>query len=187
MNNALAPTFNQDEALVAELHRLGVRHLARFTSTMPKTPMPPGDLLAALARHPQARFQASLILLLLRQPALSTRVPQALERLEKRAALTLKLYYQAAVYLQRELEPEMTVRLDNWQLLPDLFSTELGLPPAESVQPDGKSVQSALEALGAAHRRLTGWAFNWVGAYRQNIPLFLKHLSSDSANEHPHA
>ena len=83
--------------------------------------MSPVALLTALARHPQARFQASLILVFLRCPTFSVAVPQVLERLKEPATLTLKLYYQAAVYLQRELGSELKARLDNWQLLPDLF------------------------------------------------------------------
>ena len=95
----------RDECLVAELYRLGIRHLARFTAVTAQ-PMPADELLAALARHPQARLNSSLILLFLRHPEMSASVPAALSQLNEPDALTLKFYYQAASYLQRELLPQ---------------------------------------------------------------------------------
>ncbi len=174
MNPPASP--DDDEALVAELYRLGVRHLSRLAPFQPASSMPPVDLLAALAKHPQARFQASLVLVFLRHPEFSAALPAALVQLSQPAADTLRLYYQAAVYLQRELEPELQGRMENWQLLPDLFSPDLGLPPAETIHAGPRASQDALRALGDVHRQRSGWAFNWAESYRHYMPFLIKHL-----------
>jgi hypothetical protein len=166
------PVINtRDEQLVAQLHRLGVCHLVRLSTDAPVVNLPSVQLLAALAAHPQARMRSALILLFLRQPEFSDSALPAVRQLDELAANTLRLYYQAAVYLQRELEPELRACIASWRPLPDLFSTELGLPQVNTL-----TVEAALQALGEAHRRLTGWAYNWAGSYRQDIPLFLKQL-----------
>lgn len=165
----------EDETLVAELHRLGVRHLARFSLTSPSTPIEPVDLLCGLAQHSQARFRTSLILLFLRQPKFNTAVASAVNTLPVQAANTLKLYYQAAVYLQHESEVEFQTLLgDEWQTLPDYFSPEFEIPPTVRLYP-----AQALDALAAEHTRRTGLAYNWRGAYQQNVPLLIKHLKHD--------
>ena len=161
----------RDEQLVAELHRLGVEHLARFQSDAAHASLAPDDVIGALAAHPQARFRSSLILLFLRRPSFSRLVPQVLTRLDLAAATALRLYYQAAVYLRPELEDELRQHSDDVAPLPDLFSAELGLPALGSL-PAG----AALDALGDLHHRLSGQAYNWAGSYRQHIPLFLRQL-----------
>jgi hypothetical protein len=168
--------LDQDEALVAELYRLEVRHLSRLAPVQVAYPMPPAELLAALATHPQARFQASLILVFLRHPEFSAALPSTLEHLSQPAADTLKLYYQAAAYLQRELGPELQSRLNNLDPLPDFFSAELGVPRVESIEPGPRSSQDALRALGEVHRQRSGWAFNWAESYRHYVPFLLRHL-----------
>ncbi len=166
-----------DEALVAELYRLGVQHLARFTAT-PAPCLAPVELLTTLAQHPQARLRAALVLLFLRQPELSHALQPALAQLAAPAALTLKLYYQAAAYLQRELAASLQAAVKPWFWLPDYFSTELNAPPLDSVKAEPSGSAAALQALGEIHQRLSGQAYNWAGTYRQNIPLFLRQLKS---------
>ena len=176
-------TAQSDEQLVAELHRLGVRHLIRYSDGRMDDGLPPAELMAALAHHPQARFRATLILLFLRHPEFGAGVRRAADRLDQAAALTLKLYYQAAVYLQRELEPELKPQLKNWQRLPDLFSQAYRLPPADTIRPGPQASAPALAALGELHERLSGWAYNWAGSYRHDIPRFLKHLKGDAPSD----
>jgi hypothetical protein len=166
-------TLDRDETLVAELHRLGVRHLVQTKAIEPR-PLPPADLLSGLIANNDARMQAALILLFLRQPAYSQSVHIALACLSDAQGMELKLYYQAAGYLQSELEPALRMCLPDWKPLPDLFSAELGLPPFP--QPD---VDAALRALGDLHRQCSGLNCNWSGSYRQNLPLFLNHLQHD--------
>ncbi len=167
--------MDREEILVTQLHHLGVRHLARLKIVVPlPAPMPPAELIAGLATSDDARLQAALILLFLRQPAYSQNLPEALARLSSTPAAEVKLYYQAAAYLQNELEPSLRRQLADWQPLPDLFSAELGLPAPGAVDTD-----AALRALGECHRQLSGWNCNWSGSYRQNISRFLKHISHD--------
>lgn len=161
----------RDEHIVAELHRLGIEHLVRFQPQSTYASLEPVDLLQVLASHPQARFRSALILLFLRRPSLSRFVPQALTRLDLGAANTLRLYYQAALYLRPELEDELRRYSDDLTPLPDLFSAELGLP-APGRLPAG----DALAALGDLHGRLSGQAYNWAGSYRQHLSLFLRQL-----------
>ena len=183
-------TLDQDELLVAELYRLDVRHLRRLAPIQSPGALEPAELLAALAAHPQARLQASLILVFLRHPEFSAALATALEHLSAPAADTLKLYYQAAAYLQRELEPEVRSRLKNWTPLPDFFSAEFRLPPTESIVPGPRSSQAALRAVGDIHRQRSGWAYNWAESYRHYVPYFLKHLQAadghlDTRTAHP--
>jgi hypothetical protein len=68
MDGDLSAADNYDEALVAELHRLGVRHLVRRWPTLIYPPLPATELIAGLAGHRQARLRGALILLFLRRP-----------------------------------------------------------------------------------------------------------------------
>ena len=171
---------DSDEQLVAELHRLGVRHLSRSSTDTPDTPLSPSDLIAGLAQSPDARIRGALILLFLRHPEFAEEVPLLASQLSRADALTLKMHYQAAVYLQRELKPELRPMLPNWRRLPDLFAGEFGLPSASSIPPLPQSSLPALAALGKVHTRLSGREINWAGSYRQNIPRFLNLLRRDS-------
>ena len=178
MNSLAVPTLADDESLVTELHRLHVTHLARFAITPDITPLAPVNLIIGLAAHPDARFQASLILLFLRHPDFQPYLHDSLEQLDPAGGLTLKLYYQAAVYLQRELTTDLAFQPQCREVLTDCFSAELGLPLANTIRPGLLTAQPALDALGAQHQLHSGWHFNWAGSYRQHIPLFLKHLGT---------
>jgi hypothetical protein len=166
-----AVDLERDESLVAELHRLGVRHLIRLRPEVACARLSPVVLLIGLASHPQARFRTALILLFLRRPSLSRVVRAALTKLDEAGTNTLRLYYQAAAYLRPELEADLRQYSDDLAPLPDLFSGELGLPVPGTVPPE-----AALAALGELHARLSGRAYNWCGSYRQHIPLFLRQL-----------
>lgn len=173
----ILPSERDDETLVAELNRLGVRHLARLSpGHAAYNPMEPADLLVILAKHPQSRFRSSLILLFLSQPSYGDYAQMALDKLSGVDAHTLRFYYQAAVYLQRELQIQLKTAMVNWQELPDLFSGELGSPPADSILPEPHGADGALAALGEAHHQATGLRYNWAASYRQHIPLFIKRL-----------
>ena len=167
--------LDHDETLVAELHRLGVRHLIRLRPEVACPRLSPVELLVGLASHPQARFRAALILLFLRRPSLSRVVRAALAVLDEAGANTLRLYYQAAAYLRPELETALRQYSDDLAPLPDLFSGDWGLSVPGTVPPE-----TALAALGELHARLSGRAYNWCGSYRQHIPLFLRQLKRAS-------
>ena len=161
-----------DEMLVAELYRLGVKHLARLEIVEPPN-ITPTELIKGLATSEDARVRGSLILLFLRYSSFHQYTLEASKQLPPKATQTLKLFYQAAFYLQIELEATLRELLGGWRPLPDLFSKELNLPSA------GTSADQLLRLLGEKHRELTGKACNWSGSYRQNIPRFIKHLQRD--------
>ena len=167
----LSAELDHDEMLVAELHRLGVRHLVRLWPGAAYPPLPPAELIAALAGHRQARLRGALILLFLRRPSLSGAALEALGSLTGVAADTLRLYYTAAAYLRPELEAELQAHSDDVSPLPDLFSAELELPAQGTI-----AVEAALQSLGEVHARLSGRAYNWAGSYRQHLSLFLRQL-----------
>ncbi len=174
-------TETYDESLVDALYRLEIRHLARL-SIAPNAPkISPAMLVAALAAHPDVRFQSALILVFLRRPDYQQHLAEAFEQLEPSDYLTLKLYYQAAVYLQRELAASLAAQPECRERLIDQFSHELLLWPAKRVPPGRLTAQPALEALGTLHQQHSGWQLNWAGFYRQQIPLFLKHLGTGHA------
>ena len=166
-----------DEMLVAELYRLGIKHLARLEIIEPPNIMPI-DLIKGLALSEDARVRASLILLFLRHPSFHCYTLEATQQLPLKAAQTLKLFYQVAYYLQIEIESTLRDLLNGWQRLPDLFSQELDLPST------GSSVDELLRLLGGKHRELTNKAYNWSGSYRQNISRFIKHLQRDYGHHH---
>lgn len=169
------PAAINDEQLVAELHRLGVDHLTRFQTDTPPASISPVELLATLAGHPEARLRGALILLFLRQSDFSSAVTEAIKIVLPEVANNLMLYYQASVYIQNEIKGDLTAYIADWHPLPDLFSKALKLP-----MPDTVMTSVGLAQLGKLHQQLTGWAYNWSGSYRQNIPLFLKHIKQAS-------
>lgn len=171
MSNATTPLAIPDETLVAHLHRLGVTHLARLAPADVATDLEPADLLAALASHPQARFRSALVLLFLRQPEFAAAAPMALQRCSPEAAMTLRLFYQAAAYLQPTLAADLRRVAVAARPLPDLFSRDLALPA-----PGERPVADALALLGQRHEALSGVRCDWVGTYRQHLPLFVRHL-----------
>jgi hypothetical protein len=177
MEGTVAADSENDEQLVAELHRLGVQHLVRLRPQVAYAPLPAAALIAGLAGHREARFRGALIPLFLRRPSLSGASQETLNQLSDAAADTLRCYYQAAAYLRAEMETALRQHSDDVAPLPDLFSAELGLPAAGSVP-----VADALAALGERHAQLSGRAYNWAGSYRQHLPLFLKQLQRS-----PHA
>ncbi|MEK7442314.1 MAG: hypothetical protein AABZ78_16060, partial [Chloroflexota bacterium] len=65
-----------DEMLVAELYRLGIKHLARLEIVEPPN-ITPLELIKGLAMSEDARVRASLILLFLRHSAFHKYVLEA--------------------------------------------------------------------------------------------------------------
>lgn len=178
-----AAAVNRDDNLVAELYRLGVRHLS-YSASQSFRSLSSSDLIAGLAESSSARINSSLILLFLRHPELSAAVADVLSHVADSTADTLKLYYQAATYLQRELRPQLIHLLGKQCDLPDLFSREFHTPPIEHI-PVGASCQAALEALGEVHTICSGWNYKWAKSYRQHIPLFIRILKRETQAHAP--
>jgi hypothetical protein len=166
MNQTSFPLINE-ERLVAELERLGVRYLSRQTDKKASRARAPHKLLADLVQQPSSRVRAALIALLLAQPSFAEHVPTALKSLPPEQAQTLKLFYTAAVLLQRQYAAQLQAFLGaDWRWLPDLFSIEFNLPAT--------APRDQLKALAQLHQQKTGVTLNWAGTY-ENAARHLLH------------
>jgi hypothetical protein len=165
-DKALSGPESEEERIVAELESLGIRYLSRRTSTQAKHVRPPGVLLADLVRQPSARVRVAVIAVLLAHPEYAEAATDALKRLRPTEQLTLRLFYTAAVLLQRE-HAESLRNFVSGQSLPDQFAGELGLP-AEATD------RERLEILGQTHQQQTRVCANWVGTYENVVHRLLR-------------
>lgn len=153
---------SEEEILVAELELVGIRHLSRQSTYQATKVRPPDELLADLVRQPSARVRTAVSAVLLSHPEYAEAVPAAMERLNPDERLTLQSFYMAAVLLQQEhaqrLRPLLAMR---WQWLPDLYSSDLGLPA-------GGTPRERLALLGRKHQQWTRAMVNWAGTYEQS-------------------
>ena len=110
-----------------------------------------------IIRQPSSRVRTAVIALLLAHPEFSKDIPLAISHLRTKNRLALKLFYTAAVYLQRIYFTDLYHDPQKpWQRLPDLFSNELNIPA--ELDPS-----QALNILGHRHRELTNTYVNWKG------------------------
>jgi hypothetical protein len=157
-----------EEQIVAELALLGVRYLSQNTTIHVDSSRPADQLLADLIRQPSSRVRTAMIALLLEHPEYAPSVPKALMRLRGTERMLFKLFYTAAVILQKEYS-SMLEEFHGRELcwLPDRYSQELGLPP--ELPPEER-----LKFLGDRHSQLTGSKANWLGTYK-NVAQHLFH------------
>jgi hypothetical protein len=164
----------QDERLIAELDALGVHFLWRLAPVDRVDDMDPARLLASLAASREARVCLAIIPLLLHRPDFAAHVPEALDCAPVDARLYLMCHYTAARYLQWKYRYELA-RLDGaGDLLPDLFSDELGLEAV--TDPD-----DGLVDLAQRHATLSGEAINWLGTYQHAAERWLARLEREWA------
>jgi len=157
------------DELIGALNALGVHFLAGGESVVPFPALPPARLLAALAQQTDARLRLAIVALLLWRPELARAIPEATAYLAEPALTTLKLFYTAAALLQQEYAAQLHDLLGQWEPLPDLFSEELQIPPADSTE-------VRLKRLGECHRSLSGLAANWIGTYKYAAERLIKRL-----------
>jgi hypothetical protein len=152
------PPIAKEEILVAELEQLGVRYLSRLSAEKVHRVRPPSELLADLIQQPSSRVRVALIALLLARPSYGKFVPVTLEQLTLDQAQTLKLFYTAAVVLQRQYAAPLRSFLgSDWHWLIDYFSAEFELPEA--------GPKEQLKVLAKLHQQITGVSLNWAGTY----------------------
>jgi hypothetical protein len=121
-----------------------------------------------MVRQPNARLRVAVIAVLLARPDYAAGAQAAVSSLPPDAAVTLMLFYTAAVRLQRELGAQLRPRLGAaWQELPDIFAVGLGLG-AQS------SPGTSLTELATRHAELTGQHLNWEGTYRDTAGRLLR-------------
>lgn len=129
----------------------------------------PAVFLASLAASNEARLRLALIPLLLRRPELARHATASLCLMAPAAQTCFKCYYTAAVRLQERHRLRLEKVLGRADLLPDLFSAELGVP--ERTNPD-----DALHVLAVRQRQLTGRNINWLGTYEHGAECMLQAL-----------
>jgi hypothetical protein len=160
MDTVIQSGLMKEDRIVAELSHLGVTYLSRISDTVSTVPMEYIQLLAEIVRQPSSRVRSSIIAVLLIHPELAGYIPHSIESLRGKNRSTLKLFYTAAVYLQKEHEPEFSqIQGNKFSRLPDYFGQEFGL----SVQLDP---DFALIQLAKKHQQITGMQINWMGTYQ---------------------
>lgn len=161
----------QRETLVATLRQHGIRYLAPSDAQMLEPAPDDEALLLALVSQPDSRLQLALVPLFIRRPELAQVVEPLVSQLEPTLALDLKTYYMAAVYLQRLWRTRLGFYVDNKRLLPDLFSGQMGLPPA-----DEHFGQAGLYDLADTWKNRSRYPFNRLAALTNTIDLFFEQL-----------
>jgi len=161
----------QRETVVALLRQRGVSYLAPSDAVATVAIASDDALLLALLRQPDSRLQLALIPLLLRYPHLAERVAMLTDQLEPQFAIELQMLYMAAVYLQRLWKTRLGFYLDTVPLLPDLFSQQLDLPPAEE-----RFGKHGLYDLADAWKTRSRYPFDRLAALNTTMDLFFEQL-----------
>jgi hypothetical protein len=159
-------TLPSGDQVVLELHRLGIRHLSCSRDVRPVY-LAPVSLVTALAGSPEARLRGALVPLLLLRPDYATAVPIVAERLSGQARVSLVCAHSAAIALQSEYGPRLALLSVGSQALPDLFASELKLPPLEGAD-------ERLATVAERQAQLSGEAINWRGTYRHAVDACLR-------------
>jgi len=158
--------LSEEELLVAELEYLNIGYLSRQSHYRAEQARPAQRLFADLLRQPNSRVRTASIALLLAHPEFAPAIPECAETLPLAMRQTLKLFYTAAVLLQRvyasRLRPFMG---GTWQWLPDYFSKELELE-------ENEDARQQLKELERIHQKRTGVVLNWSGTY-ENVAQHL--------------
>ena len=159
-----------NDELVDKLNALGVYFLHGGDEVRPEndTEIDPKLLLTGLTTSNEARMRLALIPLLLQRPDYAESVTLVLPHLSEEASITIRCYYTAAVFLQKEYYARLEKLVSHGQELPDLFSQELGL----SV--DDYDPQKTLKGLANCHAKLSGLAINWLGTYHHAVQQYLR-------------
>lgn len=155
--------------LAAALAALDVPFIAGGSRQPMAAPTQPAVLLASLATSDEARLRLALIPLLLRHPEYGRHATAALRLMAPEGQACFKCYYTAALLLQKKHRRRLEALLGRLDLLPDLFSTELGVP--QLTDPD-----DALYILAVRQRALTNRSINWLGTYEHGADRFLEFL-----------
>lgn len=159
----------EEDQLVAELRQLGITYLSNRKIDNLKKRRSPARLLADTVCQPSSRVRTAVIALFLLHPDYSEFVTLTSELLNTNQYMLLKLFYTAAVYLQRLYQSELvSIVGSNWQWLPDLFGVELGIT-------SGLLPQDAIIRIGLRHQELTQTLTNWSGTYKNTIDHLLRY------------
>jgi hypothetical protein len=168
------------ETLVAELRKRGVAYLAPSDAAATERISSDDAFLVALLDQPDSRLRLALVPLFIRHPALASCVSLLVNQIDQALAVELQTLYMAAVYLQRLWKTRLGFYLDNIQLLPDLFSQQLELPPA-----DERFGKNGLYDLADVWKARSRYPFDRLAALYNTMDLFFEQLKIEHfANHH---
>jgi hypothetical protein len=172
LDSTSKPPISQDltgAELAGALAALDVPFIAGASHQRMSAPLQPAVLLASLAASDEARLRLALIPLLLRRPKLALHADAALRLMSPAAQTCFKCYYTAALLLQKKHRRRLKALLGRLDLLPDLFSAELGVPQVTDLD-------DALCILAVRQRALTNRSINWLGTYEYGADRLLQAL-----------
>lgn len=172
--------LNKHDQLVAKLRESGVRYLtptdARLDETQSVNTL---NLIRQLAENNDPRLRHSLIGLFILHPDWADLAKPLAASLQGTARIELIAHYMAAVYLQCMWRTRLGFYLDV-QLLPDLFSAQLGLP-----SPEIRFGKTGLHALANWHAEQTNPAFNHLSSYEHVMDLLFDQLEREALTHEP--
>jgi hypothetical protein len=164
------------ETLVGRLRELGLRFLAPSDAEAGEVSgLPVRELIARLVVHTDARLRLALVPLLILHPDWATEVQAVVQQLTEPARSQLQAIYAAAVCLQRLWRTRLGFYLGDFEMLPDLYSSELGLPAA--TEQHGKI---GLHALAAWQASRSPYPFNWLASYNKMMDLLFEQLKMEA-------
>lgn len=164
------------EVLVGRLRELGLRFLAPSDADPGDlSDLPVRELIARLAAHSDARLRLALVPLLILHPGWATEVQSAMQQLTESARSQLQALYTAAVCLQRLWRTRLGFYLSEFEMLPDLYSGELGLPAA-----DEQYGKIGLHALAAWQASRSVYPFNWLASVNKMMDLLFEQLKMEA-------
>lgn len=181
METVSRQSLADEDQFVAELNQLGVTYLSNRLITLPKSPRSPEQILADSIQQPSSRVRTAVIALFLLHPSYAEYLPTALGFLNENQRQLLKIFYTAAVYLQRLYENDLTNTLGSeWMWLPDLYGEDFGILSTFSPQ-------EAIQQLGIRHQQITHSLTNWTGTYKNVVHHLIRYKQRESQwNQLPH-
>lgn len=172
--------LNEHDQLVARLRESGVRYLVPTYARLDKSQaMNSLDLIRKLAESSDPRLRHSMIGLFILHSNWTDLAKQLAALLQGAARIELIAHYMAAVYLQRMWRTRLGFYLDV-QLIPDLFSDQLGLP-----SPEIRFGKTGLRALAKWHAAQTNPVFNHLSSYEHVMDLLFDQLEHEAQSHEP--
>lgn len=169
------PSAVSPDQLIAELHRLGIRHLASTTPSRDDVPLSPLGLVTGLAACPDARVRSALVPLFLLRPDYASAARAASTVVSGQARTVLLCGYSAAVALEHLLADALPATgRPAAPPLPDIFAAELELAPTASPL-------QRIDDVGRRHAELTGEDVNWRGTYEHAAAAALRCVPTETA------
>ncbi len=170
-----------EDQFVAELHQLGITYLSNRPITPATSSHSPEQILADAIKQPSSRVRTAVIALFLLHPDFAEYLPTALSLLNENQRQLLKLFYTAAVHLQRLYQSNL-IAITGSKLvwLPDLFGEELGI--SSNLLPE-----DTIQQLGIKHQEITHSLTNWSGTYQNVVHHLIRYKQREAQwNQLPH-